>query len=508
MLKTIRIALATLSLLACTLLFVDFTGTARDLWPWLAKIQFMPALLSANITVLVLVIAATLLLGRVYCSVVCPLGILQDVVNWMRGRVGAKKKRRNRFRYSASWQRTRLTVLTGFAILLILGLTSMLATFVAGLIEPYSAFGRIASQIFAPGWDAANNMLASWSESQGNYMFYRVTAAVSIPILLVAIISLVAIVVMSWRHGRAYCNSVCPVGTLLGYMSKYSLLRINIDTSKCINCGKCARNCKASCINAKEHAVDYTRCVACMDCISECGEGAISYAWRRAERQPDDASPIDGANKSRRGFMSAGALLIGTAAMRSAIKTDGGLTALKKKQPALRQVRVLPAGAQSIKHLGRHCTGCQLCIQSCPQAVLKPNTSLDGFMQPVLDFTDGYCRPDCTVCSNVCPVGALLPLDEAEKSSTQTGTAVVNIYACLSASGESNCGSCSRHCPTGAIQMVAVKEGSENLMPVVNENACIGCGSCEYYCPVGTVASMSADASAIHVEGLEAHRTI
>ncbi len=507
MLKTIRIIVAVLSLIACTLLFVDFTGAARGLWPWLAKIQFMPALLSANLIAMVVIIGATLLLGRVYCSVICPLGIFQDAVNWMRGHVGSKKKRRNRFRYSPAWQRTRLVVLTAFAIFLIFGLTSVLAAFVAGLIEPYSAYGRIASQVFAPAYDGANNMLASWSENHGNYMFSRIAISVSIPLLIVAIVTLAAIVTMSWRHGRVYCNSICPVGTVLGYLSKFSLFRLTINTDKCINCGKCARNCKASCINPKAHAIDYTRCVACMDCIDECQEGAISYTLRRPNHT-DKSVPDEAAVKSRRGFVSASAMLIGAAALSAAVKTDGGLTPLKSKQPARRQTRVLPAGAQSIRHLSQHCTGCQLCIQSCPAHVLKPNMSIDGFMQPMLDFTDGYCRPDCTVCSNVCPVGAFHGVDEAEKSSIKVGTAVVNIHECLSATGKASCGSCARHCPAGAIQMVPVSEGADELMPVVSEEACIGCGSCEYYCPVGTVASMDSEESAIHVEGIECHRII
>lgn len=515
MLKTIRVVIAILSIVACTLLFVDFTGTAQSLWPWLAKSQFMPALLSVNILALVLIIGGTLLLGRVYCSVICPLGILQDVVNWMRGHLGSKKKRRNRFRYSPAWRRTRLTVLTVFAVLIILGLTTVLATAIAGLIEPYSAYGRIASQIFAPAWDGANNLLADWSESSGNYMFYRVAVAVSVPVLIVAIVTLMAIVYTSWRHGRLYCNSVCPVGTILGYLSKFSLLRITIDTNKCINCGKCARNCKASCINAKAHAVDYTRCVACMDCIGQCSEGAIRYTLRRHSHSTESV-PADSAQaetnadgvKSRRGFISAGALLLGSAAVHAAIKTDGGLTPLKSKRPAYRDVRVIPAGSVSLKHLSQHCTGCQLCIQSCPHDVLKPNMTFDGFMQPTLDFTRDYCHPDCTVCSEVCPVGAFHPVDEAEKSSIKIGTAVVDLQACVSATGQNQCGSCARHCPVGAIQMTPVTEGADTLMPVVNDSACIGCGSCEYHCPAGTVASMTSQGSAIHVEGLPRHRSI
>lgn len=506
MLKIIRIILAVISLAAVTLLFVDFTGTAHRLWPWMAKMQFVPALLSVNVAALVAIIAGTLLLGRVYCSVVCPLGIFQDAVNWVRGRVGKKKSRKNRFRFVPAHTKTRLAILGAFLILLILGLANLLAASIAGLIEPYSAYGRIASQIFAPvcGW--INNLMAIWSESRvDNYDFYRVAIGVSAPVLVVAVVTLIAVVTMAWRGGRDYCNTVCPVGTILGYLSKYSLLKPVIDTDKCVNCGKCARNCKAKCINAKAHEIDYTRCVACMDCLGECREGAISYTMRRPKGREcgmEAASP----DQSRRGFIIAGALLTGTA-MQAKV-TDGGLTALKDKKSALRSIQAVPAGAVSLSHLSRHCTACQLCIQSCPNHVLKPSVALDGFMQPRLDFTDGYCTPGCTACSSVCPVGAFHPVTVEEKSSIKIGTAVVDVDSCLSATDGVKCGSCARHCPAGAIEMVAASGTNGNLRPAVNEEACIGCGSCEYHCPAGTVDGMRTERAAIHVEGVLKHREI
>lgn len=503
--------MAILSLAAVTMLFLDFTGTAQRLWPWMAKIQFMPALLSLNAIALIAIIGGTLLLGRVYCSVVCPLGVLQDAVNWLRGRIGSKKKRKNRFRHSPARAKTRLIVLVAFIILLALGLTNILAASIAGLIEPYSAYGRIASQILAPIYDFANNLLASWSESRvDNYTFYKVAIGVSAPILAVAVITLIVIAAMSWRGGRDYCNTICPVGTILGYLSKFSHLKPIINTEKCINCGKCARNCKAKCINAKAHEIDYSRCVACMDCISACHEGAISYSVRRKpaakHAQIEKAAINETANQSRRGFIIAGAILTG-AAMQAKI-TDGGLTALKSKKSPVRATKIAPPGAISLARLSGQCTACQLCVQSCPNNALKPSLSLDGFMQPCLDFTDGYCTPECTVCSSVCPVGAILPLDEAEKSSTKIGTAVVNAALCLSASQGEKCGSCAKHCPAGAIEMVAVSPGSDMLRPAIDEEICIGCGSCEYHCPVGTVDGMQAESPAIHVEGILQHREI
>lgn len=507
MYKILRVVLALASIAAMTLLFADFTGYAAAHWPWLAKLQVVPALLAANVVALAIIVALTLVLGRVYCSVLCPLGILQDAANWLRVRIMSKKAGKYRFRYSPAKAKTRWAVFGVFAVLLALGLANVLAASIAGLADPYSAYGRIAAQVFAPIGYFCNNLLASWSEGQaGNYDFARVAYAVSAPVLVVAIVSLVVVCVMAWRGGRDYCNTICPVGTLLGYISKYSLLKIRIDTEKCRNCGLCARACKAKCIDAKAHAVDATRCVACMDCLGTCSEGAISYTWRRV-RKPS-ASPAPKASvpdAGRRGFMVAAGALAGATAMQAA-RRDGGLTALKAKQPARRAVAVVPAGAVSLEHLRSHCTACQLCIQNCPSHVLKPQTTLEGFMQPTLDYTNGFCRPECTLCSQICPAGAIQPIDEVAKSSIKVGTAVVDVETCLSASQGEKCGSCARHCPAGAIEMVEGENG--NLRPAVNEEVCIGCGACEYYCPVGTVASMKAPGSAIHVEGAERHREI
>ncbi|MCC8115118.1 MAG: 4Fe-4S dicluster domain-containing protein [Bacteroidales bacterium] len=514
MLKTIRILLAVLSLLAVTLLFLDFTGTAQSLWPWMAKIQFFPALLSVNILAIVGLIAATLLLGRVYCSVICPMGIFQDVVSWIHGRTMGKKKRRVRFRYTPG-KCVRHIVLGVFLVLVAIGLFGGLAMAIAGLVEPYSAYGRIAQQIFAPAYDGANNLLADWSASRpDNYMFYKVAYVVSIPLLIVAIITLGVVGVMAWRGGRDYCNTICPVGTLLGYLSRYSLLKPVIDTSKCVKCGLCGRGCKAKCIDTKAHKIDYSRCVACMDCISICNDGAISYTWRRPKGEAAESGRRPTSTKearelaSRRGFMLASGLVVASVAFEGMAKTDGGFTPLKAKKTHERQVPVVPAGAQGLKHLRQHCTGCQLCVQSCPSKILKPTLGLDGFMQPHLDFTLGFCPTDCVVCSSVCPVGAFHVVDEVQKSSIKVGRAQVNLAACLSASEGVKCGSCASHCPAGAIMMVEAEEGNGRLMPIVNDALCIGCGACEYHCPVGTLACQEAESSAIYVEGLERHRMI
>lgn len=508
MLRILRIILALLSIVAVTLLFVDFTGTAVSLWPWMAKIQLVPAILSANILAVVIILAATFLFGRIYCSVVCPLGIFQDVAIWVRGHVGDKRRRKLRFRFKPARTKARLIIFSIFVALLVIGLFQGLASSIAGLIEPYSAYGRIAFQIFAPIYDGFNNLLAGWSESQvDNFTFYRVAAIISIPILVIAILTLVTVLAFAWSGGRDYCNTICPVGTFLGLISRHQIVKPVINTDMCVNCGKCGRRCKSSCIDVKHHSIDYSRCVMCMDCIDICSEKAISLGVKAKTTIVESQSTPD---TGRRGFIAGAGFVLGSVAMNVIAKeTDGGLTALKDKKSPVRNSRVVPPGAVSYANMKKFCTGCQLCVQACPSRIIRPTVDFEHFMHPQLDFTSGFCATDCTKCSDVCPAGSLKPLSVEEKSSTKIGTAVVDYDACLSANGN-RCGNCSTRCPSGAIQMVR-KDGDDEsspMIPVVNESICIGCGACEYYCPVGTVASMEQSSSAIHVEGLDRHRTI
>ena len=148
--------------------------------------------------------------------------------------------------------------------------------------------------------------------------------------------------------------------------------------------------------------------------------------------------------------------------------------------------------------MARHCISCQLCVSVCPNDVLRPSSSLLNLMQPELSFDRGWCRPECTRCSEVCPAGAILKISREEKSAIHVGHAVVDIWTCVTANGES-CGNCARHCPAGAIRMVQNEFDPEGpRTPSVNEERCLGCGACEYVCPVRPL-------SAIHVEGNVVH---
>ena len=462
MLRKLRIAAAVVCFTLVTLLFLDFTGTLHAWFGWLARIQFLPALLAVNVGVVAALVVATLLFGRVYCSVVCPLGVMQDGISHLAGR-----RTKNRFRYSPAKTALRYTVLALFIAALAAGIGSLVA-----LLAPYSAYGRIAQNLLAPLWGWGNNLLAYFAERIDSYAFYRTNVWVrSAATFAVAAATFALIAVLAWRNGRTWCNTVCPVGTVLGFLARFSLLRPVIDTEKCVGCNRCARNCKASCIDVEHHRIDYSRCVVCMDCIDTCHKNAIAYELRPKTRKPgkeekrESGREENPAGLSRRSFLSLTGIFAAHTALRAQEKlTDGGLAVIEQKKIPRR---------------------------------------LATLMQPEMSYERGYCRPECTKCSEVCPAGAILPVTAAEKSSVQIGHAVWIRANCVPLTDGVDCGNCARHCPSEAITMVPsdTADPDSPKIPVVNTERCIGCGACENLCPARPF-------SAIYVEGHERHRTI
>ena len=502
MLRKIRLTLAVVFFVIITLLFLDFTGTIHAWFGWMAKIQFLPAVLALNVGIIVLLILLTLVFGRVYCSVICPMGVFQDVISWLSGQ---RKKKKYRFSYSPAKNILRYTVLTLFVIAVIAGIGSFVA-----LLAPYSSYGRIANNLFAPIYQWGNNVFAYFAERAESYAFYETSVWMkSLPTFVIAVVTFIAIVVLAWRNGRTYCNTICPVGTVLGFLSRFALFRISIDTEKCNACGLCSRKCKAACIDGKRHTVDYSRCVACMDCLDTCKHGAISYRWFKLETQTKNAEQTrsvdkEQINEARRSFLTATAILATATTLKAQEKkVDGGLAAIEDKKIPKRAIPILPPGALSARDFARHCTACQLCVSVCPNEVLRPSTDLMKLMQPEMSYERGYCRPECTKCGDVCPAGAIHPITAADKSATQIGHAVWIKKNCIPLTDGVECGNCARHCPAGAIQMVPSDPQQEDSpkIPVVNTERCIGCGACENLCPARPF-------SAIYVEGHEMHRVI
>ena len=495
MLRKIRIALAALFLIGITLLFV---GIGQGWLGWMAKLQFLPSALALNLVVVAIILLACFVFGRVYCSTICPMGVFQDVVIWLRRTIGKWQRKRGARKLQRMKERGEKpgpeakNLIKHFAYeyvpehtwarygFLVLAIVSL---FVSGqmliaLIAPYSAYGRIVRSIVG------------------------VASGSVVPALLITgLITLVFIVVCAWFWGREYCNTICPVGTTLSLVSRFSLFRPTIDTSKCINCGRCGRGCKASCIDTVNHRIDYSRCVDCFDCIERCTEGAIKYRFvglKGVPRQPQEASDKgEKTDTSRRAFLATTAL-VGTAmAAKAQQHNQGGFANVVPKENPERGGKLVPFGSTGEKSFYGHCTACQLCVSACPNGVLRPSTDFEHFLQPEMGYEKGWCRPECNACSQVCPAGAIRPLEKGQKQTIQIGLAHVNLALCLAAQGESTCGNCAYHCPSGAIRMVET-EGCVHPVPTVSEAQCIGCGACEFLCPSRPVSAITVRANSIH----------
>ncbi len=484
----LRVALQCLVLPLITLLFLDFTGTIHHYFGWLAKVQFLPAVLALNVGVVLALVLLTFVFGRIYCSVICPLGILQDLLARLR-------PKKNRYSYSPERRWLRYGVMVAFIALLVAGFTG-----IAALLAPYSAYGRIAQALLQPVYLSANNILAGIAEHYNSYAFYEVDVWQRGGITLgVALGTLAVVGFLTWRSGRTYCNTICPVGSLLSLVARHSWLRMSIDAEKCKGCGKCERNCKASAIDFKNHTIDASRCVVCGKCQNVCSKDAIGYIHPAKEKK---ATTADRPQEGRRAFLVGAALATASAALaQEKKKVDGGLAVIEDKQRPRRNTPILPPGSQSARHFAQHCTACQLCVSACPNGVLHPGTDLKTLMQPVMDFDRGYCRPECNRCSQVCPTGAIRPITVAVKSATHIGHAVWVKKNCVVLTDDVHCGNCARHCPTGAIMMVPSDPNNERSprIPSIDENKCIGCGACEHLCPARPF-------SAIYVEGHEMQR--
>lgn len=493
-LKGFRVVISIIFFVLIAALFVDFRELIPTIWagkilflqfvPSLIRFITLPALIAAGFIV---VLVLTALFGRVYCSAICPLGTLQDIFSWISKNTGLI--RRYKFKKALNYLRYPFLALT--VVLLLCG-----SMFLLNLLDPYSSFGRIFSDIIRPGIVVANNGLAALFEKYNMYFLYRLNLnLITWRTVLIPFITILLVMGLSFYYGRIYCNTICPVGTLLGLLSRVSLFKIKMETATCTKCGKCAAACKSTCINVKTLQVDNSRCVACYNCISACAESSIKYmpSWGKI-------TTAAGTDSSKRDFIGK-TLLYGAALAGISRKSfsqeepdrPAGRIPNQKNHP------VSPPGSMSLKHFTDRCTACHLCVTVCPTSVLQPSFLEYGFMgmaQPHMDFGVEYCNFECTRCGEVCPTGAILPLTVEDKKLEQTGQVHFVIEKCIVYTDNTSCGSCSEHCPTQAVKMVPYKEGL--TIPETNTDICIGCGACEFACPVKPHTAIFVDGNEVH----------
>ncbi len=542
MLRKIRITLAAICFVAVTLLFLDFTGTLHLWFGWLAKIQFLPAVLALNFVVIAILLVLTLLFGRIYCSVICPLGIFQDCVSNLSSR---RKGKKARFSYSKEIKWLRYGVLVLFVIALVAGLNALVA-----LLAPYSAYGRMVQSLLAPVWQWGNNLLAWIAERQDSYAF--VTKDVwlkSLPTLIVAAVTFVVVVVLAWRNGRTYCNTICPVGTTLSFFSRFAMFRPVIDKSKCKSCHACERKCKAACIDVDNHKIDYSRCVDCFDCIDSCRLGALKYrfAWGRGvgsgstgaktpQNAPVGSKMTSDESKNGQNRSSAAPTPVAEPVVRqgsptvscirstchkvaepvvrqgspTAEVTDNGkgVSTIDATSPVAEPVEATDKGRRAFLVGGAAVIGGSL-LSSIPMRAeeeeIKDKKRDGGFAEvlpkkapnrktPITPFGSEsvekfykHCTA-CQLCVTVCPNNVLRPSSRLEHL-MQPEMSFEKGYC------RPECVKCSEVCPAGAILKITPEEKTEWKVGTagVDYDLCdvnrdgVSCGNCAHHCPVGAI---------------------
>ena len=521
-LKKIRVVVSLAFLALTALLFVDFERIGAPLGQVVRYPQFVPSLLNFTQTLALaatgfaLVLALTLLFGRVYCSMICPLGTLQDIIIRIADRL--RKPRKVKFKPQKPHDALRYGVLA-----LTIGLFLSGSTLALTLLDPFSNFGRIAGDLLRPLYVVAHNGVGSLLEAMGLYGPFPLAwkapplAALAFPALFLA-----GLIWLSAWHGRLFCNTLCPVGALLGLVSRFALFKIRIPKDACLVCAQCSIYCKAGCIRLKTKDVDFSRCVACFNCITVCEAHGIGYA-RSAPVQfyPSSStvvpqlepSSLSGASscpplsKERAPSNHPGAVRhpslskegkVRRALLRGAATALVGWTALPDLKPAQAKPHnrvptvlanrkawpVAPPGAGDLARFNDLCTACHLCVSACPYGVLQPallDYGLPGLLQPHMDYVSGYCSYECNLCGQVCPTGAIRPLGLAAKQTVQMGVAHFVRDNCIVYTDHTACGACDEYCPTKAVHMVPYQDGL--TIPEVRETLCVGCGACENACP-------------------------
>ncbi|MFA6289051.1 MAG: 4Fe-4S binding protein [Opitutaceae bacterium] len=504
LLRHLRIVVALAVFVGFTAAFSDFRNLVPDgLGSWLASTQLVPSLMMLATGVAfsagcLLVLLLTLAVGRVYCSALCPLGILQDIISRSAGFLRLKKPL---LPHARPFTKLRWSFLGGTTLAVLAGWGAL----ALALLDPYSNFGRIAAGLFRPLITLANNSVVTSANAIGLRSVYRIDVhwagawALAVPVVILALVT-----IMAALRGRLYCNTVCPVGTLLGFVSRHAAFRLRIAPGACVKCGQCLRHCKAQCIDLRAGTIDASRCVACYDCINACDEAGIGYAfaWKpspSAPARPDAGTPSD---PRRRTFLADAAAA--AAAVMMTGKLAGADTSAGENTSALVKTGqacggVVPPGAANLGRFLDRCTACHLCISACPTQVLRPallEYGLAGLLKPRLDYETAFCNFDCIRCGEVCPSGAILPLAPADKQAARIGVADFHSSRCIVVTNGTDCAACSEHCPTKAVSTEPY--GNNLRLPVLNQDACIGCGACEYACPVRPV-------KAIRVTGLRRH---
>jgi polyferredoxin len=492
--KTLRRIVQYTALLAFIVLFI---WSRRGGWPpslvnipmrldpliVLAHVLASRTLLVSSALALITV-ALTLALGRVWCGWLCPLGTTLDLF--------PLRRRRNKGQGpSDSWRQAKyVLLLTILAAALLTNLTLM-------IFDPLTIVFRTLT---VSVWPALDQIVTA--AEMALYNIPPLRAAISAfdglvrPTVLPTELALyryatlyaalfLGVILLNLIAHRAWCRYLCPLGALLGLLSKVAIVRREVST-ECTQCAVCARACPTGTIQPeKGYASDPSECTMCLECLATCPQSAAEF--------PVHLSPAEWRSYDpgrRQMLASLGVAIAGVGLLRS------NMTASRAQAPHL----IRPPGAQENNLLSK-CIRCGECMRACPTSALQPavtEAGLEGLWTPVLIPRLGYCDYSCNACGQACPVEAIPPLSLEEKREQIIGQAYIDPNRCIPWADNQDCIVCEEMCPVPdkAIKLEPVEVQSANgemvsvQRPHVIRELCIGCGICEYKCPLDGEAAI------------------
>jgi polyferredoxin len=424
-------------------------------------------------------VVVTVVLGRVFCGWICPLGTLHNIV-------GSLKRRHSR-KIHAGWHKAK------YYILFMLIASSVFTLQLTGIMDPISLLIRSFSlsifpllnhgirSLFDSIYDANIPGIVNLSEPvygflKGHLLSFRepyYLQAILIGSLFIAILSL------NFLERRFWCKYLCPLGALLGLLSRYSLLKREASEG-CTSCGICASHCQGGALPEKNEVWKNTECLACFDCDDICPQKAVNFGLGRKVHPSMDLG-------RRQVMLSLASGMLTVPLVRSTpfSRTDFS-----------NPVFLRPPGSLAEREFLKRCVKCGECMKVCLTNGLQPaflEAGLEGLWSPRLIPRIGYCEYRCTLCGQVCPTGAIRRLTLEEKMKTRIGLAMIDKGRCLPHTHSTPCIVCEEVCPTSPksiwFEEVPVRDrsGREIIVkqPHIDLDCCIGCGICEAKCPVG-----------------------